>query len=89
MVEGTNTERLNWLLEDVMKGCEGVLPGRILQAFQRDLLPPSSTLKMEAGFPSETLVTIYQTIPHHIPEECNLHCHCKFSSLLTSCSLLA
>jgi hypothetical protein len=33
----------------------------------------SSTLKKEAAGCSETLVLIYQTTLHHIPEDTNLH----------------
>jgi len=51
----------------------------------------TSTLKMEAGDPSDTLVPIQQTTPHHILENVNLstHCHkhliphiCKHSCLI-------
>jgi hypothetical protein len=35
----------------------------------------SSALKMEAVYPSETLVIIYQTTRHHIPEG-NFYIHC-------------
>lgn len=49
---------------------------------RRNLLSPfseqknhSSTLKMEATASFATLVPSYQTAPHHIPEEYNVHIH--------------
>jgi hypothetical protein len=35
-----------------------------------------STLLMEAEGFSETLVNMYHTTWHNIPEDCNLHSHC-------------
>jgi hypothetical protein len=44
--------------------------------FMAEKTPDSSTLKMEGVDASRTLVTIYQTARHHIPEDTNPHSHC-------------
>jgi hypothetical protein len=36
-----------------------------------------STLQMEAEGFSETLVHMYHTTWHYIPEDCSLHSHCR------------
>jgi hypothetical protein len=41
--------------------------------FQRSLLSPCSTLKMEATGSSATLVPIHQSTWHHIPGDSNLN----------------
>jgi hypothetical protein len=57
-------------------GCYTLQSGRPLPTFQRNLLHPSSTLKVEAAGSSEILIMIYHTTQCHISEDSNLHSHC-------------
>jgi hypothetical protein len=42
---------------------------------QRNILPPSTRVKMEAGSLSVTMVTIYTTTCYHMPDDhCDNHC---------------
>jgi hypothetical protein len=48
------------------------------------LLPPSTSLMMEAASASETLLHFYQNALHHTPEDSNLHvkgCYCALNSV--------
>jgi hypothetical protein len=46
---------------------------------EQQVLTHSSTMKMEAVGTSRTLVPIYQTTQHNIPEGCNLSAHhCEY-----------
>jgi hypothetical protein len=49
---------------------------RQLPAFCKNLLPPYSTLKMEAASPSEIIAAINETTLSHNPEELNLNFDC-------------
>lgn len=55
-----------------LQKCDTVEFSRWVPTFKRNLLCSASTLKMEVVGFSDTLIPIYQTILHYIPEACNL-----------------
>jgi hypothetical protein len=48
---------------------------RQVPTFRRNVLPPSSALKIEAICSSETLVSTYKSIWHFYPEDQHRHLH--------------
>lgn len=58
-----------------LMGCVNVQFGRQVLTLQKNLLPPSPTLKTEATGTSKTLVHIYQATWQHIPQDFNLNIH--------------
>jgi hypothetical protein len=44
--------------------------------FQRSILPPSTTQKMEATDFYAMLISLYQNTWCHIPEDYNINIHC-------------
>jgi hypothetical protein len=48
-----------------------IKPGTPSSSFCAEIYTPSALKMEEAGF-SKT-ITFYQTVQHHIPEDCNLH----------------
>jgi hypothetical protein len=71
---------LSFLCEDSSPLGYDVSVGKLLQTFQRSLMPPYSgykwylvILKMEASSSSETKMTVYQPTHHHIPEDLYFH----------------
>ena len=41
-------------------------------SLREKIITPPSTLKMESGSSSETVVPVHQTTWHHMPSDCNI-----------------